>query len=446
MILIGIRIMAKLSELNGLSVPVAIHTSKDTSFKKKPVRSIELPFTLKNPPALLFSQIDYFGQGFKICVADTDSDEDAKAEFDFRVNELNQVIEYLSQESFIHMVVSECTQFLDNIDTNIRSEHGHLLGAHEAKQLFSSAIVKHLKSQGIEAKCNIGKGSLYINDQIVINSGITSGTSLMVGLMDYFGFKLPSYNVKQYKMQSYKVPSKSYEEGSWLNVVGDKPFVLGFSIIVLEALKSLIERTGVLFGKNVEEDSFLGTTLESAKKQSEEKQEAFDKLVESPEFDTDVLLKDERITSNETFKELEVLGLGEAALKEFASFEAPMILLKELANSMGATSVHVFNAYEREERDNREGWFDEFYGPHVPLPDPATRKGMMVLKDALSEPNSLATYLFDASKLKLNVACTADYDHQNDLPTNPTEFLDVCLGGRPPLVDAGDVVRFVFKR
>ena len=93
---------------------------------------------------------------------------------------------------------------------------------------------------------------------------------------------------------------------------------MGFSIIVLEALKSFIERTGVLFGKNVEEDSFLGTTLENAKKQSEEKQEAFDKLVKSPEFDADVLLKDERITSNDTFKELEVLGLGEAALKEFA--------------------------------------------------------------------------------------------------------------------------------
>lgn len=436
--------MANLAELNGVAVPVYIHTSKDNTFNKKPVRSIELFFQLHNPATPFLSHIQYFGRGFKICLADPNDDNAAKIEFERKINELNTIMGHIADSSFVHFVTAECGQFLENIESNLHGEHGNLKGAYEVKRLFSDSLVKHLHTSGVEASCNIGRGSLYLGDEVVINSGITQGTSLSTGIIEFSGFKLISYARNQYLSERDKAPSGKYEAGSWLNKQGDKPLVLSYSILILNALKGFLERMAMLTGKVIEEDGFFSSAISNIHEQINLKQIEFDKLVIAPKFDIHALLSDDRVKNSETYQELTLLGLGEAAKEEFAKKEGAKILLDVLAKSLGAKRVVVFNAHQVEEENERHGWYDEFYGPHVALPNQKTRKGMIALKSSLEDPNSLANFLLDADKLKLNVAETAGYNQEYDRPEDPTEMLDVCLGGRPPLIERGDIVRFIF--
>lgn len=436
--------MANLAELNGVAVPVYIHTSKDNTFKKKPVRSVELFFRLHNPATPFLSHIQYFGRGFKICLTEPSDDNAAKIEFERKINELNTVMGLIAESGFVHFLTAECGQFLENIESNLHDEHGNLKGAHEVKRLFSDSLVKHLRTNGVEASCNIGRGSLYLGDEVVINSGITQGTSLSTGIIEFSGFKLISYATNQYLSERDKAPSGNYEVGLWLNKHGDKPLVLSYSILVLNALKGFLERMAILTGKVIDEDGFFSSTISNIHEQASLKQIEFDKLIISPKFDTHSLLADERVQNSEAYQELTLLGLGETAKEEFAKKEGAKLLLEYLAKSLGAERAYVFNPHQVEEQNERHGWFDEFYGSHVALPNQKTRKGMLALKTALEDPNSLASFFFDADKLKLNVAETARYDQEYDRPTDLTEMLDICLGGRPPLIDRGDIVRFIF--
>jgi hypothetical protein len=436
--------MIYLSELNGVAVPVYIHTSKDTTFKKKPVRSIELVFRLHNPPTPFLSHIQYFGRGFKICLTEPNDDNAAKIEFERKINELNTVMGHIAGGSFVHFVTAECGQFLENIESNLRGERDILKGAHEVKRLFSDSLVKHLRTNGIEASCNIGRGSLYLGDEVVINSGITQETTLSTGIIEFLGFKLSSYATNQYMAEYYKAPHGAYESGSWLNKLGDKPLVLSYSILVLNALKGFLERMSVLTGKIIEEDGFLSSAINNAHEQINLKQIELDKLIVLSKFDIHRLLADKRVRCSETYHELTLLGLGEAAKQEFAKKEGAMILLKELAEFLGADRVCVFNPQKVEEENDRYGRFDEFYGPHVTLPDQKTRKGMIAFKKQLDDPSSLACFLFEADKLKLNVSETASYDQEYDRVTDHKEMLDVCMGAKAPLAERGDVIRFVF--
>jgi hypothetical protein len=436
--------MIYLSGLNGVAVPVYIHTSQDTNFNKKPVRSIELVFRLHNPPTPFLSHIQYFGRGFKICLIDPNDDNAAKIEFERKINELNTVMGHIAEGSFVHFVTAECGQFLESIESNLRGERDILKGAHEVKRLFSDSLVKHLRTNGIEAICNIGRGSLYLGDEVVINSGITQGTTLSTGIIEFLGFKLSSYDTNQYMAEYYKAPHGAYESGSWLNKLGDKPLMLSYSILVLNALKSFLERMSVLTEKIIEEDGFLSSAKSNAHEQADIAQTELDKLIVTSKFDTNVLLADERVQRSDAYIELTLLGLGEAAKQEFAKQEAAMILLNELAVFLGAKSVRVFNPQQVEEANDKYGHYDEFYGPHVTLPNQKTRKGMLAFQKQLGDPNSLASFLFDADKLKLNVSETASYDHEYDRITDHIEMLDVCMGAKPPLVERGDVIRFVF--
>jgi len=437
--------MTTLSEKMGQLVAVHIHTSKDTSFKKKPVRSAQLKFPKLEPLAPLLSHVKCYSNDFKICLEEGSDNAAAQLEFNRKVSQLNMVMNHIGEDSFMHYVAAECSLFIDGTESNIRNEDGVIRGIHEIKKIFSEAVVKHLRTYDIESKCNIGHGSIYVDDEIVINSGITQSTTLSRGFMSFTEFNINSSAKTYYTEQYHKAPRGCYEAGSWSNVRGDELLVLTFKMAAYSALANFLSRMAVLLDKDLKTDGFLSMTMTNATEQYAMLEKAYSEIARPPAFDTSTLLNDERVQRSDTYQELEVLGLGKAAKQEFAENEAAFVLLEELSKSIGSDWVSVYNPKSVEEENAKHGYYDEFYDGHITLPAQKTRKGMIALKQALEQSSSLATFLIDKNHLMLNVtASCAGYDQEQDVPTRPYQCLKICLGGRPPLVQSSDIISFRF--
>lgn len=438
--------MTILSEKMGQFVTVHIHSSKDTSFKKKPLRSVQLQFPMLKPVAPLLSHVKSYSDDFRICLEDVNDDAAAQSEFNRNVSQLNTVMSHIGEDSFMHYVAAECSLFIDSTESNIRNSEGVLRGIHEIKSIFSEAVVKHLRTYGVESKCNIGYGSIYVDDEIVINSGITQSTTLSRGIMDFTEFRINSCAQLYYMEQYYKAPRGFYETGSWANVVGDKLLVLTYKMAAYSALSSFLSRMAALLNKDIKTDHFLLVTATNADEQYTKLEGEFSKMACPAAFDTNALLNDKRVQQIETYQEIELLGLGATAKQAFAENEAAFILLEELSKSLGADRVSVFNPKKAEEENAIHGYYDEFYESHVTLPARKTRQGMIALKQALEQSSTLASFLIDKNYLKLNVtASCADYDQNLDVPVRPYQCLQICVGGRPPLVQSGDIISFYFN-
>ncbi|MCU8085307.1 hypothetical protein [Shewanella sp. SM23] len=437
--------MTTLLDKMGQLVAVHIHTSNDTSFKKKPVRLVQLQFPILEPVAQLLSHVSCYSNDFKICLEDVNDDVAAQHEFTQNIIQLNKVMWHLGEDSFLHYVAAESSLFIDNIESNIRSADGTLRGIHEIKQIFSEAVVKHLRTNGIESKCNIGYGSIYVDDKIVINSGITQSTVLSNGIMNFTEFKIDPSAQYNYSEQYHKAPQGFYEPGSWTNIRGDELLVITYKMAAYSALSSFLSRTAFLLNKDIASDSFLSAAISNAQAQYSRLAEAYSELVSPKAFDTAVLLNNESVRKSETYQELELLGLGGNSIKEFVENEAAYFILEDLSKSIGADRVSVFNPKHADEKNDKCGYFDEFYTGHVSLPSKKTRQGMLALKQALDQPTSLASFLIDKNHLKLNViASYSGYDQHLDEPIKPYQCVQVCLGGRPPLVKSGDIISFYF--
>lgn len=437
--------MKTLSEKIGQLVTVHIHTSKDTSFKKKPVRSVQLQFPELELVAPLLSHVNCYSNDFKICLEDLNDNAAALLEFKRNVSQLNKVMNHIGEDSFMHYVAAECSLLIDNIESNIRNADGVIRGIHEIKKIFSESVVKHLRTYGIESKCKIGYGSIYVDNEIVINSGITQSTALSSGIMNFTEFRINNCAQNYYTKQYYKAPRGCYEAGSWANVRGDELLILTYKMAAYSALSNFLSRMATLLNKDIKTDSFLSVTMANAAEQYAILDEAYSELVCPPAFDTSVLLNDERVQRSDTYQELEMLGLGEASKQEFAENEAGFVLLEELSKTIGADLVLIYDPQSVDEDKAKHGYFDEFYNEHVALPAQKTRQGMIALKQALEQSSSLASFLIDKNYLKLNVtASCAGYDPDLDEPTIPYQCLNICLGGRPPLVQSSDIISFRF--
>lgn len=433
------------SELNGTSVPVHVHAHQDILFKKKPVCRYELVFRIQGEVSPFFSHINHYGGEFKICLIDPSDESAAQAEFERKINELNGVLLLLSNESFINSVIVKCESVLKGIDTYVRGENGNLRPAYEVRSLFSDALVSYLKTKGIEAKCNIQRGTLYVGGDVIINSGITYSTPLSAGIIDFVGFKSTADSLRHYMDEYHKAPIGLYEPGSWTNRLGDRPFAVGLSLLILEALEGFLTKAPGVIGLATQDSVCVSVALQSTLERKAALQKEHDSLFQVLEFDTKPLLTHEVVQAHDLYKELMELGLGDVAKWHFAQKEAPMILLKYLASAIGATDVVVYHPHDEYERANKNGFFDEDSGPHVALPNTKTRKGMMALKNALNDSNSLASCFFDASRLRLNVASSFDYDQQRNEVVTEWELVDVCMGVKSPLVRTGELVRFIFE-
>lgn len=436
--------MANLAKLNGTTVPVDLYLSNDKSFKK-PHGTAELVVRFQTPPSVLLTSVHCYKAGFKINIDDPSDLKEAQRVFERKLNQLNDSVIHLDGRGLIDKVITRVHKEIDNCSGNLRDPDGNLIGAHTVRGLLATEIEKLLAENGIESKCNIGRGTLYSGDDVIINSSITQGTSLNVGIIKFLGFEPHSVTEKQYLDEYYKAPRGSYQDGAWCNKQGDKHLEAAYKILCCDTLIRFLNTHSKLCGIDIKNDSFISDTIDSVSNLQKKLQEEFEGLITSSKSEVKYLLDDSRVKNSRVYQEITQLSLGDAAIKSFVDEEAPFILLNALAKDLGAKRAFKIHPHRSEIEESKTGYFDEFYGPHVALPSAKTRSGMLKLKSELENPDSLASYFFDSSKLKLNVACTASYDHQNDIPTGPIEFLDVCLGIKRPFASNGEVFRFVFE-
>lgn len=437
--------MSNLSELCGSSVVVFVHDQHDITFKKKPLHSYELVFRLKHPPCEIFKHVKYLQNGFKISLSNPLDLKEAQSHFEQKLNLLNSILGKLGSMDLISAVALKCDVFIKKIKENIRNERKRLLPAYEIKSIFAEALTDYLFTLGLEVRCNIGRGTLYVGDEVVVNSGITQSTNLSLGIIDFLGFKANSKFVHIYNEEYYKAPSGTYESGAWLNKLGDLPFELGYSTLILESLESFIKTMLHIFGKENVEDDNVFQLLRSTSEIREKLNSELESILTPSEFNPKALLTDTRIKNSDTYKEIEYLGLGENAMNHFSNYEAPRILLSELSTFIGAKDFYIFSPKKANEREENSGYVDELYIEHVELPHAKTRKAMLAFKKALEDSNSLASFFFNAERIKLNVAGNSDYDHHLDEFKNERQYIDVCLGAKFPLVNQGEIIRFVIQ-
>lgn len=437
--------MPYLSDLCGTSVIVFVYEQQDITFKKKPLHSCELVFRLSQPPCEIFKHVKYLQNGFKICLSDPTDLKEAQTQFEQKLNLLNTIFGTVGRSEFINSVSFKCDTFIKNIKKNIRNEHGRLIPAYEVKSIFAEALTDYLMTFGIDVKCNIGRGTLYVGDEVVVNSGITQNTNLSSGVIEFLGFKAAPLFLRLYNEEFYKAPSGSYESGAWLNKLGDTPMELGYSALILDSLESFIKKMTQICDKNVAENNgvlqLLRTTSEIKEKISIE----LKSMLTPAEFDPKVVLSDARIKNSDSYKEIESLGLGENAMIQFSKYEAPRILLNEISVFIGAREFYIFNPDKANEKAENSGYVDELYVEHIALPHTKTRKAMLALKKVLEDPNSLGSFLFDAERIKLNIAGNSDYDHHLEEFKNERQYIDVCSGAKFPLVNQGEIIRFVIQ-
>lgn len=433
------------SELNGTTVPVHIYTADDSFFKKKSVRTVDLLFRLHGVVSPIFAHINLYHGGFKLCLTDPSDDNAAQIEFERQINQLNGMLVLLAEKSFVESVIKQCDSVLQAIDTNVRGDKGELRPAYEVKSLFSEALVEYLNARGIEARCNIGRGTLYVGEDVIINSGITSNSSISGGIIDFLGFKFSATSQLQYVNEYHKAPKGFYTPGSWTNKLGDKPFELGLSVLVLDALESFITRTASLIGLSLDNDDFIAQSLKAASDRKIALQDELNCLLELAEFDPKTVLSSNIVQNHQLYIELTELDLGEAAKLLFAQKDAPRILLSHLAGTIGAAKAEIIHPSDKAEEEHRNSDFDEHGKPHVALPNVKTRRGLLSFKNELNDANSLASFLFEARRMRINVASTAYYDQQGEILKEEWELVDVCFGAKFPLVKRGEIVRFWFK-
>lgn len=439
--------MISLSELKGSDVPVHVHSAKDTSFNKKPLRTLTVPFLFDDSASLLFTQTKYKGKGFSITLGEPENNAAVICEFRRQVNLLNDVGKKLLDDSFLHSVITNAYAVIEGIGANIRDTNSAVTPAYQIKSILTKTIEDKLQRQGIEATCNIGRGTLYVAGEVVVNSGITQNTTLSSGLLQFFKFESTNRRINDYLEQYYKCYRGAYESGSWMNVHGDAHLVLPFQIMVLDATSRFLKHTSELLKKGPEIDAFTVATSEAIEERIASLEKEFNAIVSPAAINLSEIINSETVRNTADYKEIVALGLSQTAKYEFALKEGGMILLQKLANSIGADHVVKFSPKSVEDVNERHGYVDDAFAPHIVLPNRNTRKGMLALKELLEDPASLAALFIDNKVLKLNVSASATEIYQDGYLDykDPVEHIDICVGGRPPFVRKDEIIRFTFK-
>jgi hypothetical protein len=437
-------IMLNLLDYIGQAVQLDVHATKDKQFKK-PLLSTSVILSLDAEPSPLLGKINAWGKKFKINLEESDTTPlNAEAQLLTQFASLNSVLSEFSTEEFILFVVSRIDTSLQNIKKQIRDENGNLRPPHLHKEYFANAIEAYLLSKGFNAKCNMNKGTLYIDDVVIINSGITQSTRLSDGLFKVLGLFSDKLTINQYAAQYYKSPCGTFQPGSWANQTGDEVYIHGFSLILLESTIHFIERMTALLDIDISGHSTFSTVLNNAKLKQSDHQTSLSSLFAKKVISRETMLGIKLISDSEAYNQLKLLNLGEPAIDAFCEMECGKLLLDNIKHSLGASRVRIFNPLEEHEKEQHHGYYDEFYNGHVPLPAPKVRKAMLVLKEELEDPNSLISICFDKKKLKLNVTATASYNHQTDETNSAYEFLEVCMGTVNPIACNEQVVCFTF--
>lgn len=435
--------MANLPEFRDQAVNLDIYSLQDRQFKK-PVTKTTVQLVLENNPALLLKQISVRGSAFKVNHRDPKDENGARLEFLQTLNDLNTALTFLSTREFVINVFKEIERHLNQICESVRDDKSYPIHAYQYKSIMKDAIESTLINGGLNPQFNIGNGTLYLNEKVIVNSGVTSSTSLSNGLFSFLKFIPQGYSYRQYKMLREKLIG-AFEEGAWLNKDGDTPLKLAYRIMVLSAFESFLLAMIQYLSINLDKDPVLNTIVESTSENLDLLQKELDKLIDQKAIEHADLLAIPLVANSEGLQQINELSLGNVAISAFCEQEAKNILLKEITRLIGADSFYIINPYEVAESEDRYGHSDEFYNPHISLPNRKVREGMLAFKALLELDDSLVSMCFDRQHMQLNVSGTCDYDPNTNDTYSEREFLNINSGISAQIADREEIVRFTFK-
>jgi hypothetical protein len=428
-------------DLVGQSVTVNAHKQTDKSFSKKPFLSITTAFELDREPSILFGQLRDYKQSFYINGQPDEMTEAAlKQVFSVELNRLNSTLSNFETTEFIVYLIKHTQDYIAELPKIIRDDNGRLASAFTHRLCFTSCIEEYLQSKGINAKCNIQRGTLYVDDKVVINSGLTKHTLLSNGIPNYLSLKAEQQDVIRYEEQYYKATQRHLEPGSWLDVNGDDVYICTYKMLLLSALrKCLIKLEGWL------SDSIVPSSLlESVNREYEACSVQFDELFPAA-LDKESILSWDVVKSSESMQEIEMLGLGDAAKDAFFEEESPMVIAELLKERIGANHVTVFDPRAVEKNMEQYGYENETFSDSVPLPNKDVRQALKIIKEDLSDKTSVFSYFIDADKLKINISADGSYNPETDTFSKNKQFIDICIGAKYPVTGRSQIIRFSFN-
>lgn len=435
--------MATLAEYRGKTVNLDVHASKDYQFKK-PTFSTLVEINFENEIAPLLNHITVWGKSFKVNYEDVNDIPGAKAEFLTTLNELNEAFICFSSKKFILSVYKSVNAHLEQSAQVIRDSNGYPIAAYQYKSVMQKTIEEVLSSHGMSPKCNIGNGTLYNGDRVLVNSGITCITNLSNGLFSFFGFSPDRNSFRQYSMLREKL-LRCFEEGTWLNRVGDKPLVLAYRIMILSAFRNFLTTVIKYLATTMADDATCNGLKEAAEDDIEHLQRELNIFVEQKELNRETLLGHPLVCEHEAYKQIVELGLGDAALTAFYESEAGDLILQHLSDFIGADSVSVFSPYQVAVEYDEHGYVDEGYCSHYPLPGKKVRAAMVKFKSLIEGADPFIASCFDKDNLHINVSGSSDFNHNTGESYNEREFLTINSGILAPLAGSEDVICFTFK-
>jgi hypothetical protein len=422
------------------AVIVDVYAESDHQYKNK-LNQTEIVFKSTNVPSYLLSHVKVYQQTFKVNCNNPSDINEARATFIGTLDCLNATFQQLSTPAFIESLYHQVRLHADN--AQIRSSQGESIGYHHYKMALKDTIESFLSSNNATVKFNIGNGTLYINEKVIINSGVTSPTSLRQGLVQFLNFIPNGIHKREYKALSAKL-NRSFPSGTWLNISGDKALKLSFQRLLYSSLFSCFTRLREYFSSTGDITNIIDPMLSSLTQTIDALTAQIDEACAQQALPVDYIEHIPVVANSQDLKDLVALGLGKDSVTAFYEREAPLIVFKEIADYLGAIDVHIIDLYAAEEKEEYAGqYIDEGYVDHIPLPNKVVREALNKIKTMLDSADPYFNSLFDKNRLNINVNGCSDYDHHHQT-TWEREYIEVHLGVAAPLIHGEQSLRFVF--
>jgi hypothetical protein len=432
--------MKNLLDCIGQAVELDVYSESDRQYKHK-LTSTTANCKTSHAPTAMLAHVKIRRLPFKInCDPQTPS-SDVSTAFNNTLDFLNFALSHLSTPAFFRALDSQVKLTCDNI--NIRDKNGYSIGSHLYKNILKTTVESVLAVDNTKVTLNIGNGTLYINEHVVINSGLTSVTSLSKGLVNFINFVPNPSHSREYNMLSAKL-SRSFPQGSWLNMFGDTLLVTAYKKIVFSSLLNCLLRLKEYLPENPDIVFSIDPFIKGASDSIDQLQEQTDDMLLRPSVPKSMFENHPSVIQSDDFKQLVELDLGQESIDTFYEQEANLLILKDIATMIGAKSVHIIDFFAAAKYEDKTGYYDEFYLSHIKLPHKKVRDALNEIQNLLKQKDPLFCACFDEPRLHINVAGSEDYDHNTEETLSKCEYLDINLGIASPLVNEDESVRFVF--
>lgn len=435
--------MTTFTDLSRGPVQLTIYAENDRKYKH-PLHTHESTLEFDEPVMPLLATLKVSSNQFKLQLPDKQQDcESAFEILKARLSTLNHVMTLMAVAEFPIFVVKHINQALKTLPQTLCNEHGYIHSSYLYKEYFAKAIEAYLRNEDVNATVQMQKGTLYVDDIVLINSGVTDVIyQLSSGLNSFWRFMPDNMAVQTYDQEVEKAPHGAFEAGQWHNKVGDTILLSSFQLVLQTALANFLSQFS---DKMPEHDIIVDELKDKTQRLVESHQKYLDESLNIIPISRDKLMASPLIKESEAYQEVTSLCLGENALDLFYTNDTPMILINAIAECLGAFRAYRLDALKSAKNADKHGYHNEDFCEHVALPHTKVRKAMLVFKEQLNDPTSLIGACFDKDKIKLNVSAEYSYDPEFNRVNSAVQHLDVVFGSRYPVGEQKHVIRFAFN-